>query len=262
MTASPVLHRLGGRDIAVGVMLYEFNTPGICRILDGAGVGFAIFDTEHTGWDAGDLRAALAAARACTVLPIVRTIRPLYHLLAPALDAGARGVMAPMVETEADARELVDAARYPPVGRRGFGLLYSDDLADGPAAAIERINDDVVVIAQIESALGIENVEAIAAVEGIDVLWLGHYDLSCTLGIPGEFEDPRFIAAVDRLLDVAASRGIPVGQMIATARDAEVLLDRGVRVLAHSDIWVFEAALRGATAEIYASGRTRMGAGG
>jgi 2-dehydro-3-deoxyglucarate aldolase/4-hydroxy-2-oxoheptanedioate aldolase len=223
VTARPVLHRLGGRDIAVGVMLYEFNTPGICRILDGAGSGFAIFDTEHTGWDAGDLRATLAAARGSRVLPIVRVIRPLYHQIAPALDAGARGVMAPMVETEADARELVDASRYPPAGRRGFGLLYSDDLADGPPAAIERINDDVVVIAQIESALGIENLDAIAAVDGIDLFWLGHYDLSVTLGIPGRFDDPRFLEAVDRLLEVAARRDIPVGRMIATSQDAAPL---------------------------------------
>ena len=237
-------------EMAAGVMLYEFNTPGITRVLEASKVDFAIFDMEHTGWDVGELRGTLAAARATRVLPIVRVVRAHYHLIAPALDGGARGVMAPMVETEADARELVGAARYPPLGRRGFGLLYRDDLADGPPAAIERINREVVVIAQIESALGIENVEAIAAVEGIDLIWLGHYDLSCTLGIPGEFDDPRFIAAVDRLVEVARAHDIPVGQMVATAADAEALRARGFSVFAYNDMWIFEAALRDALAEI------------
>jgi 2-dehydro-3-deoxyglucarate aldolase/4-hydroxy-2-oxoheptanedioate aldolase len=250
MSADSLRKALDGTGLAAGVMLYEFNTPGISRILEASDVDFAIFDMEHTGWDVGELRAALAAARATSVLPILRVVRAHYHLIAPALDGGARGVMAPMVESEADARELVGASRYPPLGRRGFGLLYRDDLADGPPAAIERINRDMVVIAQIESALGIENIEAIAAVEGIDLFWLGHYDLSCTLGIPGQFEHPDFNAAVDRLIDAARARGIPVGQMVASAADAAALLGRGFSVFAYNDMWVFEAALRDALAEV------------
>lgn len=250
MSENQLTDTLERDGVAAGVMLYEFNTPGIARILAASEVDFAIFDMEHTGWDVGELRATLAAARATSVLPILRVVRAHYHLIAPALDGGARGVMAPMVETADDARELVGAARYPPLGRRGFGLLYRDDLADGAPAAIERINREVLVIAQIESALGIENLEAIAAVEGIDLFWLGHYDLSCTLGIPGEFDRPEFSAAVDRLVEVAVAHKIPVGQMVATVEDARALLARGFSVFAYNDMWVFEAALRESLAEV------------
>src|SRR5687768_7790123 len=85
--------------VAVGVMLYEFDTPGVTRILASAGVDFAIFDMEHTGWDAGTLRATMAAARGSGVLTVARVVRADYALVATALDAGCGGVMAPMVES-------------------------------------------------------------------------------------------------------------------------------------------------------------------
>ncbi len=132
-------------------------------------------------------------------------MRAEYALIAPALDAGSGGVMAPMVETADQARVLVESVRYPPLGRRGFGVLMSDELADGPGARAERANRENVVIAQIESPQGIENADEILAVPGIDVVWLGQFDLSLGLGVPGRFDHPTYLDAVDHL--VARRRG-------------------------------------------------------
>ncbi len=225
-------------------MLFEFDTPGVLRILAAADVDFAIFDLEHTGWDAGSLRRLYATGRSTGVHTITRVIRAQYPLVASALDAGSRGVMAPMLESRIDAELLVEAAKYPPVGRRGFGVVFSDDLADGPAAYAERANRDTVVIAQIESPAGIENADAIVSVPGVDIVWLGQFDLSLGLGIPGQFEHPSFTEAVDHLLAACRNHGRPLGQLVSSAAEAVELRRRGFQVLAYADVWMFEQALR------------------
>jgi 2-keto-3-deoxy-L-rhamnonate aldolase RhmA len=245
MSQNPVTRAIEERGAAIGAMLFEFDTPAIMRILAAAGADFALFDLEHTGWDAGTLRRALATGRGTGVYPITRVVRAEYELVASALDAGARGVMAPMVESADDARRLVDSAKYPPVGRRGFGVIMSDDLADGgPGALAERSNREGLVIAQIESPRGIEHADEIVAVPGVDVVWLGQFDLSLALGVPGRFSDPTYVAAVERLIGVCRSHGKPLGQLIGSAEEGAALREQGFQVLAFADVWVFERALR------------------
>lgn len=224
--------------------MYEFDTPGIMRILAGAGAEFVIFDLEHTGWDAGTMRTLLATGRGTGVMPIVRVIRAHYHLIASALDAGAQGIMVPMVETGDQARLVVESTKYPPDGIRGFGVIYSDELAEGAANLVKRVNRESLVIAQIESAIGIENAEDIVGTKGVDVAWLGHFDLSVSLGVPGEFDHPKFKDAVSHLLSVCSQHGKPLGQMVTSQVEALALRDRGFQVLAYGDIWMFERALR------------------
>jgi len=168
MSENAVTRAIAERGVAVGAMMFEFDTPGIMRILAAAGADFALFDLEHTGWDARSLRRVLAAGRGTGLYPISRVVRAEYELIAPALDAGSRGIMAPMVESREDAERLVAAAKSPPLGRRGFGVLQSDELVDGPGALAERSNRENLVIAQIESTAGIENADAIASVPGVE----------------------------------------------------------------------------------------------
>jgi 2-keto-3-deoxy-L-rhamnonate aldolase RhmA len=240
----PLLGRVAAGGPAVGVMLYEFDTPAVMRILAAAGADFALFDLEHTGWDAGTLRRVLATGTGTGVYPMVRVQRADGGLISAALDAGARGVMAPMVESAEQAALLAAAARYPPAGRRGFGLLHADELAGGPAASVQRANRETVVIAQIETVAGIEHAEAIVAVPGIDLIWLGQFDLSLSLGIPGGFDEPAYREAVAHLLAVCRRAGRPIGQMIRTAADGLALRAAGFQVLAYADVWTFEDALR------------------
>ncbi|HEY2868619.1 MAG TPA: aldolase/citrate lyase family protein [Gaiellales bacterium] len=245
MSQNAITKAIADRGVAAGAMLFEFDTPGVMRILAAAGADFALFDLEHTAWDTGSLRGVLATGRGTGVHPLVRVVRAEYARIAPALDAGAAGVMAPMVESAAQARILVESVRYPPQGRRGFGVIMSDELADGgPGARAERANRENVVIAQIESPRGIENAEEILAVPGIDVAWLGQFDLSLGLGVPGQFDHPSYLDAVDHLVRAAQARGIPLGQLVGSVEDGRAMRDRGFQVLAFCDVWVFERALR------------------
>jgi len=244
MTESPVSRAIAERGVAVGAMLYEFDTPRVMRILASAGVDFALFDLEHTAWDAGTLRTLYSTGLGTGVYPITRVVRAQYTLIATALDAGSRGIMAPMLESADEARLLVESAKFPPVGRRGFGVIMRDELEGGPAAMTERANRENLVIAQIESPAGIENADSIVAVPGVDAVWLGQFDLSLSLGIPGEFTHPRFTEAVDHLLDVCRRHQKPLGQMIASTTNGAAAAALGFQILAYADVWVFENALR------------------
>ncbi len=124
-------------------------------------------------------------------------------------------------------------------------MLFTDELAQGPGALTERANRENLVIAQIESPAGIENADAIVSVPGVDVVWLGQFDLSLALGVPGRFDHPDYLAAVDRLIEVCRRHGKPLGQMIGTAEEGAALRERGFEVLAYADVLVFERALRG-----------------
>lgn len=244
MTDTAISRAIAERGAAVGCMLFEFDTPRVMRLLAAAGVDFALFDLEHTAWDAESLRRTLAAGRDTGIHTVTRVVRAQYPLVATALDAGSRGVMAPMVESADEARLLVESARYPPLGRRGFGVIMSDELAGGPAAAAERANRDTFVIAQIESEAGVEYADEILAVPGIDAAWVGQFDLSLSLGCPGEFDHPRYVEAVDHLLATCRRRGTPLGQLVASIDAGAAAAAQGFQLLAFADVWVFERALR------------------
>jgi 2-keto-3-deoxy-L-rhamnonate aldolase RhmA len=244
VTDTAISRAIAERGAAVGCMLFEFDTPRVMRLLAAAGVDFALFDLEHTAWDAESLRRTLAAGRDTGIHTVTRVVRAQYALVATALDAGSRGVMAPMVESADEARLLVESARYPPLGRRGFGVIMSDELAGGPAAAAERANRDTFVIAQIESEAGVEHADEILAVPGIDAAWVGQFDLSLSLGCPGEFDHPRYVEAVDHLLATCRRRGTPLGQLVASIDAGAAAATQGFQLLAFADVWVFERALR------------------
>jgi len=224
---------LAGKTVA-GAMVFEFFSPGIASILANAGCRFALFDMEHTGLGFETLKWLFASCRGLPIEPMVRVPRGEYTWLARALDLGARGVMIPMVESAEQARSIVQACRYPPVGRRGaaFGFAQCDYLGGDVGAKIAASHARTMVIAQIETERGLENVEAIAAVDGIDVLWVGHFDLSNFMGIPAQFADPRFDAAMRRVAEVARRHGKAAGFMATDAAWIERVREMGYTMIA------------------------------
>jgi 2-keto-3-deoxy-L-rhamnonate aldolase RhmA len=247
MRANHVKRRLTKGEVCVGTMAFEFATSGLSRIAAAAGADFVIFDQEHSGWTTDVIRMLLATARAAEVIPLVRVPVALYHLIAPVLDLGALGVMVPMVESVEQAELIVRSVKYPPVGRRGaaFGVAHDDYVAGDVLKKIASANDETLVIAQIESVAGLENVERIAAVSGIDVVWLGHFDLTNSMGIPAAFTDPRYLAAVQRIAKAAEQQGKAAGFMASSTDEAASMLEKGYRCLAYSgDIWIYGQALR------------------
>jgi 2-keto-3-deoxy-L-rhamnonate aldolase RhmA len=256
---NPVKRALSGGEIALGTMVFEFDTTGIARLAAAAGAEFVVFDQEHTGWSVERMRMLMATARACDVVPVVRVPAAHYHLIAAPLDVGAMGIMVPMVESAEQARTIVDSAKYPPLGRRGVGLVYRDDWVEGSVAAtMKQANREVLMIAQIETAAGLERIDDIAAVDGIDVLWLGHFDLTSSLGIPGEFSNPVYLDAVETLLAAAERHGKPLGLMAGSVEDGLAAIAQGFRTVAYNgDLWLYQQALREGIAQLDAARKAR-----
>ena len=202
MHTNHVKHKLVAGETALGTMIFEFKTTGIARLASVAGAEFAVYDMEHTGWEIETIRMLIATTPRPALVPIVRIPACEYHFVARVLDAGAMGIMVPMVESEEQARLLVNSAKYPPLGRRGaaFTIAHDDYRNDPIPDVIQSANDEGLLIAQIETVKGLENVEKIAAVPGIDVLWIGLYDLTSSMGIPGQMQHPETLAATQRVL--------------------------------------------------------------
>jgi 2-keto-3-deoxy-L-rhamnonate aldolase RhmA len=151
-----------------------------------------------------------------------------------------------MVESADEARALVAATRYPPEGRRGaaFGMAHDDYRPGSVVEKIRTANDRTLVICLVETAKGIENVEEIAAVPGVDVVWLGHFDLTNFLGIPGEWTNPRYVGAVDRLVAACRQHGKAAGFLALDEEWGRAYLERGFRMLAYGlDIQLLQGAL-------------------
>ncbi len=246
MRPNPVRETLLNGGSAVGIMAFEFFTPGLPALLSAAGAEFVILDTEHSGIGIDTLKMQLAAARGLPIMPFVRVAAGRSHLIAPVLDAGAMGIMVPMVETPEQARDIVRWSRYRPEGARGLGFtLGHDDYSEGDILTKIRLaNARTLLIALVESATGISNADAIASTPGIDVLWLGHYDLSDSMGIPGQFEHPDFQAAVDRFMAACVSHGKPAGILAPDVATALVWRKRGFRALCYgTDTGLLKGAL-------------------
>jgi len=247
MRENSVKRALASGSTSLGTMVFEFPTTGIGRIAAEAGAEFVIYDMEHTGWSIETIRALMATSRAAGTVPMVRVPATEYHLISRPLDVGAMGIMVPMVESAEQARKIVDFAKYPPLGHRGsaFGVAHDDYTGGDIIAKMASANENLLLIAQIETAAGIENVDAIAAVEGIDVLWIGHFDLTNFLGIPGQFTHPTYLAAVEKMLEACRTRGKAAGIMCGDVATGQAQLAQGFRALAYSgDLWIYQQALR------------------
>jgi 2-keto-3-deoxy-L-rhamnonate aldolase RhmA len=228
-------------------MVFEFFVPGLPRLLAHTGADFVIYDMEHGGVSMDMLRVLAAASRGPSPVPFVRVPDSEYHFMAQALDAGMLGLMLPNVQDGAQAQTIADATRYPPLGRRGAGLgMAQDDYERGSTVdKIEALNARTFVMAQIESPAGLEHVEAIASVDGIDCLWVGHNDLSIQMGIPGQFDSPRFLDAIKRVADCADRHGLVAGVMVGDPAGAEHWMALGYRALAYgADFRLYADALK------------------
>jgi 2-keto-3-deoxy-L-rhamnonate aldolase RhmA len=233
--------------IPIGHMIMEFGTRGIAKILESADLDFVIYDMEHSGIDMERACDLIAWSKACTFAPFVRVPQGLYHFLARIMDAGALGVMVANVETAEQAQSIVDAVKYAPLGKRGVGLgtAHTDYVMPDPEQYFRESNDNTVVICQIESSIGLRNVEAIAAIEGVDVLWVGHFDLTQSMGIAAQFQHERFLSALRTIAAAAQKYGRGLGIQPGSERQAEEWIRLGFNVISwQNDIAVYRAGLQ------------------
>lgn len=210
--------RLRDGEPVVGNWL-SMSDPAVAEISSGLGFDFVMIDTEHTPSSletvANLVRGVEAGGDAA---PLVRVPWNDHVRVKRVLDIGPAGLMSPMVATADEAESFVDAARYPPEGRRGVAAARASKYGLEFPEYVDRANDDLVLVTQIESEQAVANAGEIAAVDGIDALFVGPADLSRSLGDLGAYDGERFREAVGRVLDAAHAEDVPVGTL-ATGRD-------------------------------------------
>jgi 2-keto-3-deoxy-L-rhamnonate aldolase RhmA len=237
--------KLSEGGVSLGTMVFGFASTNVARAAAAAGAEFVVFDQEHTGFGIDTIRELLVAARGTGLMPFVRVPAVRYELIAGVLDIGAMGVMLPMVSSAAQAKEIVSAVRYPPAGRRGFGLMDPEDREPaGAAETMRKAQEAILAIVQIENVEGVAAAAEIAAVDGIDVLWIGQSDLSNALGIPGDFAHPAFDEAVANVKDACERHGKALAIMVTSPEDGYARLAQGFRLIAYSgDSRIYSEAL-------------------
>ena len=254
--ATPGLKEMAGsRELKLGHFIVEFATPGIGQILKGAGCDFALFDTEHSGFGFETIKSVTRYMQAADLPTIVRVPSKEYHHIARAADMGAEGVMLPMVGSPEEARTILDCLKYVPDGRRGVALAIAHDrYLPGPTLdKLAAANRRTTLFAQIETRQGVENADALAAIDGVDCLWIGHFDLSCSLGIPGQFQHRDFGDAVKAVTRACRKHGKALGRLVPTVDEAVALHEAGFDFLCYSgDVWALQGAVKAGLDEIRA----------
>lgn len=234
------------QEFAFGTFVFEFFEAGVPMMVKQAGGEFVVLDMEHSGVGLDRLKPIILLCRAVGIVPIVRVPDSQYHHIAGALDIGAQGIMIPMVESAEQMKAIIQYSKYHPVGARGnaFGIAHDDYASGSVPDKMAALNERTMLIPLIESERGTEHAMEIAALPEVDLLWIGHLDLTQSLGIPGQFEHPAFAAALERIFAAGERHGKCCGILIPDEAAMDRWYRQGVRFFSYSaDLWLFQSAL-------------------
>ncbi|MCX6376330.1 MAG: aldolase/citrate lyase family protein [Armatimonadetes bacterium] len=234
--------RMRAGEVTIGSWLSFGYTP-VCEIMTRVGFDWLVIDMEHTAIDTWQMMQLIQVIDLSGCVPLVRVGANDPLLIKRALDAGAHGVVVPMVNSAEEAARAVSSAYYPPRGTRGVGLSRAQDYGVGFEVYNEWAGTSTVVIVQIEHIRAVENLAEIVSVEGVDGFIVGPYDLSGSLGLPGQFDHPKVISALNAVRETMSRKGV-VGGYHVVQSDHKNLQDKiaqGYRFLAYGDDMVFLA---------------------
>ena len=209
------------REVTLGTWL-QINSATAAEVLANTGYDWIAIDIEHTDIDILSLTQLLRGMYGRGVAPIARVTRNDLLEIRRALDVGSAGVLVPFVSNADEARRAVAAAKYPPLGVRGFSFSRANNWGVDFDTEARSANEATSVIVMIESREGVEQIEEIVAVPGVDAAFIGPYDLSGSYGIPGQTEDPRVRAACRTVIDACEAAGKSVGLLLARPTAAAV----------------------------------------
>lgn len=216
-------------DPSLGTWL-TIPAPAVGELLGGMGYDFVALDAEHSPVSYETMENVLRAVDAAPgeTETLVRVSDDDPTTLKRTLDLDPDGILVPMVETPEQAAAIVEASRYPPEGRRGLGLTRATGYGRSLGEHVETVERSLVRHVQLESERAVENAAEIAAVDGIDGVFVGPVDLSMSMGRFGEWDDDDFLAAVDRAVDAAHDAGVAIGTLATDAEERTTRLGWGV----------------------------------
>ncbi|OGT46228.1 MAG: 2,4-dihydroxyhept-2-ene-1,7-dioic acid aldolase [Gammaproteobacteria bacterium RIFCSPHIGHO2_12_FULL_38_11] len=226
---------LNNKVVTIGSWITIGNTA-IAEIMARSKFDWLTIDMEHSAITLSEAQQLIQVIDANNVIPFVRVGENSPILIKHVMDAGAHGVIVPMVNTREEAMKAVESVKYPPLGKRGVGLGRAQGYGNTFDEYKKWVKTDSIVIVQIEHIHGVENLESILSVDEIDGFFVGPYDLSGSLGCPGEFNHPDMLKALDHIRNVAKSYKKSVGLHVIHPNPDEVSqrIEEGYNFIAFS----------------------------
>jgi 2-keto-3-deoxy-L-rhamnonate aldolase RhmA len=222
-------------NIKIGTWL-TLAHPAIAEIMAKAGFDWIAVDLEHTVITIREAEELIRVINLCGVVPFVRLTSNDENLIKRVMDAGAHGVIVPMVKTAEEAQRAVDAVKYPPIGTRGVGLARAQGYGPDFDRYKEWVSQGSKVIVQIEHIDAVDHLREIFSVKGINGYIIGPYDLSGSMGKPGQFEDADVVATINKIKSIASEMEMPAGIHIVEPNLEELSLriEEGYEYIAYS----------------------------
>jgi 2-dehydro-3-deoxyglucarate aldolase len=205
--------KLRRQEVTIGSWVTLGHTS-IAEIMAKAGFEWLVVDMEHSVITLDIAQQLIQVIEGCDVVPLVRVGENNPNMIKRVMDAGAYGVIVPMINTKEQAEAAVKAVKYPPLGTRGVGLARAQGYGDKFDEYAATVNAESIVIAQVEHIDAVNNLESILSVEGIDGCIIGPYDLSGSLGVPGNFEHPDVLAALRKVEQTCQKRRVALGMHV------------------------------------------------
>jgi len=208
----------------------------VVEIMVSAGFEWLVVDMEHTSIDLATAHSLIATIQANGLKALVRVSKNEEVIVKRVLDIGADGIIVPMVKSKEDAKKAIDFAKYPPIGKRGVGLFRAQKYGIGFEEYKKWVNEELVIIAQIEHIEAVKNIEEIITTDGIDGVIIGPYDLSGSMGFPGEYHRKDVKQAITKVLDMCKKHNVPFGFHVIESDPAKLQekIDEGCTFLAYS----------------------------
>lgn len=248
----------------LGTSVTDYVATEVVPTIKAAGLDFFFLDTEHATASYRDIQNLARAAKAVDVTLIVRVTQTEGHLISRALDCGAMGIVAPRVHSVEQAQSVVDNMKFPPMGIRGYGLrsIIHDYDFRGAEVEMQSSNDETMVVLQMESKQCVEAIYDITAIPGVDATMVGPFDLSVSLGIPGDFENPIFWDAFDRMVDACVKNDVAPGVHMGNTTMLKRAQEHGARYLVvGSDLSMMMKGWKEARADIPTEATVQAGQG-
>lgn len=244
--------RLRRNQCVIGPFM-KLPSPAVVEIAGLAGFDFVIIDCEHGPLDMLTAEDMIRAAKLRGISPVIRVSANEEVLISRALDVGADAVQVPQIVTRADAEKVVRAAKFAPAGQRGVCryVRAAEYTHVEKQHYFQQANADTLVIIHVEGEEGVQHIDEILEVDGVDVIFLGPYDLSQSLGIPGEVNHPKVVRLMEEVIEKAGNKNKCIGTFADNTEAAEKWMKAGVQYMSYSvDVGIIMDAFQKITKEL------------
>lgn len=231
--------KIENKEKAIGTF-FTMGNMSLMECLGYTGLDYVIIDTEHGPFDTETAMNLIRAAEGVNLTPFMRIADVTHKEIQRALDIGAQALIVPCLRTIYEMKKLVDLSKFPPLGNRGFikgrgsGFGNQEWASQSLESFMSICNEQVMILPQCETIECLESIERIVEIDGIDGIFIGPYDLSIALGIPGQFKDEKFLTSIDRIVNACKGVNKPVFIFSTSTDDAKKYLEIGFDSIAHT----------------------------